>query len=238
MISIITVVLNGEKTIKQTLESVCNQSFLPLEYIVVDGLSTDSTLKIVREYMVKYSFIKLISEKDDGMYDAMNKGIRSAKGELIGIINSDDWYEPNALEKMSEAFLKNGSGVYYGILRYISNEKEFYLERSNPDFLFQQMIPHPSTFVSADIYKEYGIFNLDYKISSDLELFIRYSLNEINFYPLDHIIANFRIGGASSTTSAGIESILIRKKYGLITNQQYYFKLLKFKIKSMINYKK
>jgi glycosyltransferase involved in cell wall biosynthesis len=236
MISIITVVYNGEKTIKYTLDSVCNQSVLPEEYIIVDGLSSDSTLIIVRAYMEKYPFIKLISEKDDGIYDAMNKGIQLAKGKLIGIINSDDWYETNALEKMSEAFATNGSGVYYGILRYILNEKEFYLERANSEFLAQKMIPHPSTFVSADIYRDYGLFNLKYKISSDLELFIRYSINKVKFYHLDNIIANYRIGGASSTPKAGMESILIRKKYGLITDRQYYFQFLKLKAKSFIKY--
>jgi glycosyltransferase involved in cell wall biosynthesis len=181
MISIITVVYNGEKTIRQTLDSVCNQSVLPDEYIIVDGLSSDSTLTIVRKYMEKYPFIKLISEKDDGIYDAMNKGIKLAKGKLIGIINSDDWYEANAFEKMSEAFIENGSGVYYGIMRNILNEKEFYLERVNQEFLAQKMIQHPSTFVSADIYRDYGLFDLNYKISSDLELFIRYSINNVKF---------------------------------------------------------
>jgi glycosyltransferase involved in cell wall biosynthesis len=227
MISIITVVYNGEKTIKYTLDSVCNQSVLPEEYIIVDGLSTDSTLVIVRAYMENYPFIKLISEKDDGIYDAMNKGIQLAKGKLIGIINSDDWYETNALEKMSEAFSTSGSGVYYGILRFILNEKEFYLARANSEFLAQNMIPHPSTFVSADIYRHYGLFDLKYKISSDLELFIRYSINKVKFYHLDNIIANYRIGGASSALKAGMETILIRKKYGLITDKQYYFQFLK-----------
>jgi glycosyltransferase involved in cell wall biosynthesis len=236
MISIITVVYNGEKTIRQTLDSVCNQSVLPDEYIIVDGLSSDSTLTIVRKYMEKYPFIKLISEKDDGIYDAMNKGIKLAKGKLIGIINSDDWYEANAFEKMSEAFIENGSGVYYGIMRNILNEKEFYLERVNQEFLAQKMIQHPSTFVSADIYRDYGLFDLNYKISSDLELFIRYSINNVKFYHLDNIIANFRLGGASSTPKAGMESILIRKNYGLITVKQYYFKLFKFKVKSFLNY--
>jgi glycosyltransferase involved in cell wall biosynthesis len=236
MISIITVVYNGEKTIRQTLESVCNQSILPGEYIIIDGMSTDSTLSIVKDYMAQYPFIKLISEKDGGIYDAINKGIKLAKGKLIGIINSDDWYEPNALEKMLEAFTTNGSGVYYGILRLISSEKEYCLERANPQFLAKKMIPHPSTFVSADIYRDYGLFDLNYKISSDLDLFIRYSINKVKFYHLDNIIANYRIGGASSSPEAGMESLLIRKKYGLNTARQYYFKLLLFKVKSFLHY--
>jgi len=232
MISIITVVYNGEKTIRQTLDSVCNQSLLPGEYIIIDGLSTDSTLTIVREYMVKFPFIKLISEHDSGIYDAMNKGIKLAKGNLIGIVNADDWYETNALEKMSEAFAASGSGVYYGIIRYILNEKEYFLERTNQEFLDRQMIPHPATFVSSDIYKDFGIFNLNYKISSDLDLFIRYTMHKIHFYPLDIIITNFRTGGVSSTLKASKESLLIRKNYGIIKSKRYFLNFLKLQIKS------
>jgi glycosyltransferase involved in cell wall biosynthesis len=236
MISIITFVHNGEKTIRNTLESVCNQSVLPSEYIIVDGLSSDSTLTIVREYMEKFPFIKLISEKDYGIYDAINKGIQLAKGKLIGIIHADDWYEKNALEKMAEAYIKNGSGVFYGIVRYILNGKEFYLERTNHEFLSQNMIPHPSTFVSSDLYRDFGLYNLNYKSASDLDLFIRYSIHKVRFYAIDSIISNFRIGGVSCTINALKESLLVRKNYGLITSKQYYFKLIKYNIKSIINY--
>ena len=231
MISVITVVYNGEKTIKHTMESVCNQSLLPAEYIIIDGLSSDSTLTIVKAFMKKFPFIKLISEKDNGIYDAMNKGIQLAKGNLIGIINADDWYETNALEKMSEAYKENGSGVYYGIMRYILNEKEFYLIRTNQDFPSMKMIPHPATFVSSDLYRDYGLFDSKYKSAADLDLFIRYSINKIKFYPLDNIISNFRTGGMSSTIKALKECLIVRKKYGLITNRQYYFKLLKLNIR-------
>lgn len=236
MISIITVVYNGEKTIRHTLESVCNQSTQPGEYIIVDGLSTDNTAAIVKEYMEKYPFVKLISEKDSGIYDAMNKGIRMVSGELIGIINSDDWYERTALEKMQKAYTAHGSGIYYGIQRYLLDNKEYYLERSGHEFLAQKMIPHPSTFVTADIYKKYGLFDTSYKYSADLEMFVRYSKEKVPFYRLDNIIANFRIGGASSTPAAVKESLAVRKHYGLISRKQYNFKIIKMKIKSLLQY--
>ena len=236
MISIITVVYNGEKTIRETLNSVCSQSLLPYEYIIVDGLSTDATIDIIKEYIQRYSFIKYISEKDSGIYDAMNKGIQLAKGKLIGIINSDDWYEIDVLEKMWKAYSINGSGIYYGIQRNILADKEFYLERVSHEFLGQRMMPHPSTFVSADIYKEFGVFDLKFAFSADLELLIRYLKLNIPFNRLDTIITNFRIGGASSTPKAAIESISIRRNYGFMSTKRYYFSLFKLKLKSFLNY--
>jgi glycosyltransferase involved in cell wall biosynthesis len=236
MISIITVVYNGEKTIRKTLDSVCCQSLLPEEYIIVDGLSTDGTIAIIKEYIQKYPFIKYISEKDSGIYDAMNKGILLAKGKLIGIINSDDWYEIDALEKMWKAYTINGFGVYYGVQRNIIDDREFYLERVSHEFLAQKMMPHPSTFVSAAVYKEFGVFDLEFAFSSDLELLIRYTKLNVPFYRLDNIITNFRIGGASSTPKAAMESISVRKKYGLISAKRYYFSLFKLKSKSFLNY--
>ena len=235
-VSIITVVYNGAKTIRRTLESVCKQTILPYEYIIIDGLSTDSTLEIVKEYLANYPFIKYISEKDSGIYDAMNKGIDVATGELVGIINSDDWYEFNALETMTNSYSKYGSGVYYGIQRNILEDKEYFLERANHEFIALKMIPHPSTFVSSDIYKQKGNFNLNFKYSADLDLIIRFLNEHVPFYRVDSIISNFRIGGVSSSYSAGNESLLIRKQYKLISDKQYYFKILKTKLKSLLRF--
>lgn len=236
MISIITVVFNGEKTIRKTIESVCTQTILPLEYIIIDGLSTDSTMDIVNEFSKKYSFIKHISEKDAGIYDAMNKGIKIASGNLIGMINSDDWYEQTAIEKMRNAYELHGSGVYYGLLKKILNEKEISLERLSHEFLEQNMIPHPSTFVSADIYKKHGLFDLDYKYSSDLDFIIRLAKKKVAFYRLDNVIANYSIGGASSSYNAAIEALWIRKSYNLLSNKKFFFKLCKLKIASILKY--
>lgn len=231
MITIITVVFNGEKTIRDTIESVCNQTVLPKEYLIIDGLSTDGTLGIVNEYAQQFPFIKLISEKDSGIYDAMNKGLALASGDLIGIINSDDWYELDALEKMSNAYAKNGSGIYFGILRNIKNELDYSLERTSEKFVSERMIPHPTTFVSKDIYDRFGRFDLKYKYSSDLDWVLRMVKSQVSFRHLDDIIANFRIGGASDSLKAGIESLNILKAYGLISMKQFTVRLALLRLK-------
>ena len=233
-ISVITVVFNGEKTIRDTIESVCNQSLCPLEYIIIDGLSTDGTATIVRTYMERYPFIKFVSEKDAGIYDAMNKGISLAKGELIGIINSDDWYEPDALEKMNQAYLKNGSGIYFGILRKIKNGLEYCLERTGQDFVSERMIPHPTTFVSKDIYEKHGAFSLKYKYASDLEWVLRMARSGVTFRHLNDIIANFRIGGVSDLPVAEMEALTILKAYGVISKKQFIRRKLFLRLRSLL----
>jgi glycosyltransferase involved in cell wall biosynthesis len=234
MITIITVVYNAEETIRDTIESVCNQTVLPKEYIIIDGLSTDGTLNIVKSYMQRFPFIKLISEKDAGIYDAMNKGLSMATGELIGIINSDDWYELNALEKMGKAYATYGSGVYFGILRKIKNGLDYYLERTSQDFVSERMIPHPTTFVSRDIYEKYGVFDLKYKYAADLEWVLRLAKCQVPFRHLDDIIANFRIGGASDSPKAEIESLSILKSYGNISPKQFAVRVLLSRLKSLL----
>lgn len=111
LISIITVVYNGEKYLEQTIQSVINQTYKNIEYIVIDGGSTDGTLDIIKKYEEHISY--WVSESDKGLYDAMNKGIGVAKGELIGMINSDDWYELEAVEIMAEAYKNNPTKVYF-----------------------------------------------------------------------------------------------------------------------------
>ncbi len=222
MVTIITVVFNGEKTIKDTIESVCRQTVLPGEYLIIDGGSTDGTPAIVAPYLKSYPFIKFISEPDQGIYDAMNKGIRQASGDLIGMINADDWYENDAIEKMSRAYAHHGTGVYYGILRYHLNNMEYYLERSSHNFPAERMIPHPATFVSRDIYDKHGFFNLKYRYSADLDFVIRLFKANAPFFPMDDVIANFRIGGASYTLRSALEALAIRRKYDLLSSRQYW----------------
>jgi len=237
MISIITVVYNAENTIKRTLDSVCNQTLLPFEYIIIDGKSSDNTLSIIEEYQSKFKFIKLVSEKDNGIYDAMNKGLKLAQGKIIGLINSDDWYELNALNVIYESFIKNGSGVYLGIQRFLENGKEFFLERANHEFISKKMIGHPSSFVTSDIYEEFGIFSTNYRYSSDLELMIRFIKFGVEFHYVDNIISNFSLGGASSKPQAAIESLEILFESKLISKQLYYKKVIKNKLKILLSKK-
>ena len=234
-ISIITPVFNAAKTVQQTLNSILEQEVSPVEHIIIDGVSTDGTLEILHQYKRLAPYPVLIkSEKDNGIYDAMNKGILLSKGDLLGILNADDWYEAGALEAMTIACRKNGPGIYTGIQRYWLEEKEYYLERVNPAFLDRKMIQHPATFVSRSIYEKWGIFNTDWRYSADLEMFGRFLLAGLPFYQTDSIIANFRIGGASSTIAAAKESLRVRHQYGFITNAQFRKKMFTLKLKQLV----
>lgn len=233
-VSIVTVVYNGEKTIAETIESVCNQTRLPQEYVIIDGASTDNTLAVISKYKEKYPFIRVLSEKDNGIYDAMNKGIKLCKGDIVGILNADDYYEPECLENVLSSFNENGEGVHYGILRYIENNKEIYLCRYHHEHLNRKMIPHPATFVSRNLYVQHGDFNLNYKYSSDLELMIRFRSKCVDFFPIDRILANFRTDGVSNSVKAGIETLNIKKMNKLISNRDYIVGRFKKAVRSII----
>ncbi|OGI07276.1 MAG: hypothetical protein A2Y40_05415 [Candidatus Margulisbacteria bacterium GWF2_35_9] len=197
LFTIITVCLNSEKTIKQTIESVLNQTCQDFEYIIVDGISTDSTLQIIKEHDPQFKGkMKWISEKDEGIYFAMNKAISMSKGRIIGIINSDDWYAIDALEHVSRAYLKNRTGgVFYGIARAISNEQEFKLVRVHHAHLYKYMMKHPTCFVQKMYYDKYGIFNTTYRVVADYDFLIRVKMGGGEFIPLDYVLASYRDGG-------------------------------------------
>lgn len=223
--TIITVTLNSEDTIRDTIESVLGQTYSNFEYIIIDGKSKDNTLEIVNSYLEKFDGrLTVISEKDNGIYSAMNKGISLSTGNIIGIINSDDWYEPDTLQNVIDNYSCNSHIVYYGIMRTIDavNSDEVRCEINSPKYINERMINHPAIFVDREVYKKFGTFDETYKYSSDYELFIRYSLNrEITFLPIYSILANFRRGGVSSSTNALVETMKIKRKYGMITRKQY-----------------
>lgn len=225
LISIITVTYNSENTVKRTVESVINQTYKNIEYIIVDGASKDKTVDICEQTLNGSKFdYKIFSEPDKGIYDAMNKGIKMAKGEIIGIINSDDWYENNAVEIIVNTVLQNGSGVYYGIQRKIKDEKEYYLERLHHNFLNLTMIPHSATFLTSDIYAKYGSFNLSYKFVADYDLMLRLSNLKVPFYPVNAILSNFTIGGVSAGYKAAIESVTLKHYHGILSKTAYLYK--------------
>lgn len=230
-ISVITPTYNSAKTLGKTLDSLIKQEVHPFEHIIIDGKSSDETVQILERYKQSAPFnVIIVSEKDNGIYDAMNKGIKLANGDVLGIVNSDDWYEPNALKDIQISYSNNGSGVYYGYQRYILDEKEFYIERSHIDFIGQKMIQHPTCFITNDIYQRFGSFDLKYKYSADLEMLFRFKSNNVSFFLLDTIISNFRIGGASSSVDAAFETLRLKLHFGYISRNQYFFKLLKLKV--------
>lgn len=235
LISIITVTYNSAATVRRTIESVKQQNYSNIEYIIVDGASADNTVEICKNALsdsnIKFT---IISEPDNGIYDAMNKGIEIAKGDIIGIINSDDWYESNMFLDICNAWKVSGSGIYVGIMRSWLNNKEYLLERRSHLFLNTYMILHPATFITKDLYTKYGAYNTKYKYSADLDLILKYDAKKVNFYYIDKIISNFTIGGASSTSVAVLESLKVRLAYNLITKRQFFLKRLKLALKNVI----
>ena len=204
-ISIITVAFNSAKTIKGTIESIISQDYNNIEYLIIDGGSTDGTMDIVKSYSehVKY----YVSEPDNGIYDAMNKGIKAATGDVIGILNSDDFY-PNSfvLSNVAKLFQKYSCDAVYGDLVYvkandINKIKRYWQagEYSTSKIKNGWMLPHPTFFVKKKIYTRYGLYDTDLKSAADYEMILKllYKHN-ISVHYLPMILVNMRMGGESN----------------------------------------
>lgn len=212
-ISIITVVYNNEKTIKEAIESVLNQYYSNIEYIIIDGNSSDTTVNIINEYKDKLGYF--ISEKDNGIYDAMNKGIKAATGDVIGILNSDDLYQDtNVIETVMNQFNKNPSiDIVYGDLVYVKNDNVNKVVRnwkSNPYYnrFFENgnVPPHPSLFVKKTVYEKAGHFNLDFKLAADYEFMLRiFKKHNFNSKYINRVIVKMRLGGATNQSFSNIK---------------------------------
>ena len=197
-VSIITICYNSDKTIDQTIKSVINQTYPNIEYIIVDGGSTDGTLEIIRHYEAHIT--RWISEPDNGIYDAMNKGISLATGDVIGTINSDDWYAEGVIDKIVTVF-KNDTSVelVYGDVEIVGTET---LKRESMGS--SSAIPNlkwywqPALFVKSSVYKKYGIFNTKYLFAADVAYFLRLDLWRVQTQYISEIVAYFRLGGISS----------------------------------------
>ena len=204
-VSIITVCYNAEKHIEETIQSVLSQDFNDLEYLLIDGGSNDSTVEIVNKYNSKIDFI--ISEKDEGMYDAMNKGIKLAKGELIGILNAGDLFVNEKV--VSEIVNKiEEKDAIYADLDYVNelNTNKVIRKWKSGEFNFTNfkygwMPPHPTLFIRKKIYENFGMYRLDYKTAADYELMLRiFYKNECSAVYLNKVIVKMRVGGASNSS--------------------------------------
>lgn len=221
-LSIITVCFNSEKTIRQTFESVLQQEFTDYEYIIIDGLSTDGTIDIIKEYLPKFNGkMRYISEKDKGIYDAMNKAISMAKGEIIGLVNSDDYFEKDAFQRVFEAAkAKPGMDVYYGCVRVLTPEdKEIKVYRMSHEMLYSCPMAHGGCFIARKAHERYGLYDITYRISADYDFLLRVFLQGGKFCPIDYVLANFRMGGVSSDGNNVPEHLKVQYKYGLISRK-------------------
>jgi len=203
--SIITVVLNGKDTIEDTIKSVLGQGYQNIEYIIIDGGSTDGTLKIIESYKDKIS--KFVSEKDKGIYDGMNKGISLADGDIIGILNADDFYTSNnVIETVVKEIEEKKADVCWGDLVYVDKNNtdkiiRYWKSSEYKEGKFKKgwMPPHPTFFVKKWVYEKYGIFNLDFSISADYELMLRFlEKYKIKTCYIPQILVKMRTGGQSN----------------------------------------
>ena len=236
-ISIITVVRNNKDTIKDTINSVLNQTYKKIEYIIIDGASIDGTVEIVQSYGDKIS--KFLTEPDNGIYDAMNKGLNIASGDVIGFINADDMLNTDdCIESIVRVFKENPVEIVYGDKVYVSPKNitkqvrywkagEFDKEKYKKGW----MTPHLSTYIKKELYDKYGGFRGDFKIAADYELMLRFIYKnnaEIKYIP--KVIAKMRAGGVSNGSLVNI----------LISNYEVYksWKVNNLKISPLIIFQK
>src|ERR1035437_401269 len=250
-ISIITVSYNSAFTIRDTIESVLNQTYPNIEYIIVDGLSSDNTVNIVKEFEPQFKGrLSWMSEKDLGIYDAMNKGIQIATGDIIGIINSDDFLcDQCAIEKIIQIFKENKLlDSVFADLYFISQQDKSNIVRYWSIGL-QKMFKYgwhpalPTLFLKQEVYEKFGLFNISLKLAADFELMLRFfEKYHISSYYLQEPLVKMRIGGASnkniiSIISQNVECMRAFKLNGIKVNLILYPffrilpKLLQFKSK-------
>ena len=243
-VSIITVSYNSSKTLENTFLSVKGQTYKNIEYIIVDGASKDNTLLIVDKYRDILNVV--ISEPDNGLYYAMNKGIKKATGDIVAILNSDDTFKNEyVIETIVDEFKKNNSDMIYGNIDYRNEDKNLVrFWKSNHyekgAFINGWHPPHPALFIKREVYTKHGVFDTNFKIAADFDLMLRFfEINNISNTYINLTTTSMLIGGASSSLSGitrGIKEILNSfKKYNLKPSWFYIFNRYLSKIKQKLN---
>lgn len=217
-ISVVTVAYNSEKGIGKTIESVLRQSWGDVEYLIIDGKSSDRTVEIAESYRnaleEKGIMYQIVSEPDNGIYDAMNKGIRMASGDVIGLLNSEDTYEPCALQTVAETFARTDCELMFANIRIHKPDGSSFVKRARQRrFQTSRDWNHPTTFVRADVYKANPFRNLG--IHDDYGFYLQMRRQNRRIVTVDEVLADFRMGGASNRKSlkAAGKRIMDRYKY-------------------------
>lgn len=232
-ISIITATFNSASTVQDTFESVLNQTYSNIEYIVVDGLSKDNTVDIIKKYEPKFhGRMRWISEKDKGLYDAMNKGLAMATGDVVGILNSDDFYTSrDVLEVIAKTIRTTGIDAVYGDIHFVNSNNLNKCVRYYSSAIFKRglmriglMPAHPSFYCKRDIYTKYGAFDTTFRIGADFESLLRYIyINGIKTQYIKKDFVTMRTGGASTEGFSSRKQIMkdhlkAMKKHGIKSN--------------------
>jgi glycosyltransferase involved in cell wall biosynthesis len=218
LVSIITVTYNSEATVERTIKAVFNQTYHNIEYIVVDGLSNDGTIEIINSYKDQFkergSVYKILSEKDNGIYEAMNKGIKLTTGQVVGMINSDDWYEPDAIEKVAKQYDKEPFELLYASIRCIRQDGISFIKKSKlSKNVTSRHWNHPTTFFARSVYDKrlYACENL----YDDMDMYLWARRNLTKIIVLNDVLANFSSGGPSNSKNIRKVMARIKEKYRL-----------------------
>lgn len=231
-ISIITVCKNAENTIDKTIQSVINQSYSNIEYIIIDGASKDATLQVIERY--KENISRLISEPDNGLYDAMNKGIAEATGEFLYFLNSDDiLIHENVIDNAVKRLKNLQEDIIYGNVLFINKKTGsgylFQKEKLDKFFFYKKSLAHPSIFFRRSAFDKFGKFNTNFKIVSDYEWLLKAFIRGLSFKHINIIVAVFYIGGLSSNPKYNLLHFSERNK---VINEYFsYLEKIKFNIK-------
>jgi glycosyltransferase involved in cell wall biosynthesis len=240
LVSIITVCYNSKKTISKTIDSIINQTSHNFEYIIIDGGSTDGTIELIRSYEQQFYHYNIPfrwkSEKDNGIYDAMNKGISEARGTLIGLLNSDDWYNPDTVENVNVAYHNHPDiGVYHGLVKFWKNNLIHTLHGASENFIESGSFPpHSTCFIKKSVYNRIGIYDIKYPIAADYDLLLRIKKMGEKFLLIEKVLSNFSLHGISSSRPLSLDVISIQKKHGLISKGRYWVLSVIYRILNFI----
>ena len=226
-ISIITICFNSEAVIRKTIESVLGQDYSgDVEYIIIDGASNDKTVEIAESYREefhkkKYDYI-ICSEPDNGIYDAMNKGVKKSTGEIIGLINAGDWYEPIALRTAFEVYESTHYDMFYADLNLVRSNGSIIVKHSKNDkhYVTSRHWNHPTSFITKKTYDEMGLYHCD-GIQDDFDFFLRVKKSKKKIEIRNIVLANFVMGGASNSKSVKKIIKRIKEKYRIYRNNGF-----------------